>query len=188
MRFALPTMAAIAAFGLSPPASAGPILAPVPVANFITLGGLDWAWASPCAFSGSSCGVADMTFQTSQGWRIPTLSEFLARPKVSDFGTVDNFRCASAWFSPSYTHCDYSDPGNDSGSVNSAGQPMGFLFDFGYGISHVGDQMNYDTWLVRDPDFNPVPEPATWALMLVGFGLAGAAMRRRSREPLAASQ
>ena len=26
----------------------------------------------------------------------------------------------------------------------------------------------------------PVPEPATWALMLVGFGLAGAAMRRRS--------
>ncbi|WP_375420282.1 PEPxxWA-CTERM sorting domain-containing protein [uncultured Sphingomonas sp.] len=25
-----------------------------------------------------------------------------------------------------------------------------------------------------------VPEPATWALMLVGFGLVGAAMRRRS--------
>ena len=27
----------------------------------------------------------------------------------------------------------------------------------------------------------PVPEPAAWALMLGGFGLAGAAMRRRGR-------
>jgi hypothetical protein len=26
-----------------------------------------------------------------------------------------------------------------------------------------------------------VPEPATWALMMVGFGLAGASMRRRAR-------
>jgi hypothetical protein len=24
-----------------------------------------------------------------------------------------------------------------------------------------------------------VPEPATWAMMITGFGLAGAAMRRR---------
>ena len=28
--------------------------------------------------------------------------------------------------------------------------------------------------------FQAVPEPATWAMMIVGFGLAGAAMRRRS--------
>lgn len=27
----------------------------------------------------------------------------------------------------------------------------------------------------------PVPEPATWAMMIVGFGLIGAAMRRRTR-------
>ena len=27
----------------------------------------------------------------------------------------------------------------------------------------------------------PVPEPATWALMIIGFGLAGAALRRRQR-------
>jgi hypothetical protein len=27
----------------------------------------------------------------------------------------------------------------------------------------------------------PIPEPATWALMILGFGLAGAALRRRTR-------
>ena len=31
-----------------------------------------------------------------------------------------------------------------------------------------------------------VPEPATWAMMIVGFGLAGAAIRRRNRQALAA--
>ena len=31
-----------------------------------------------------------------------------------------------------------------------------------------------------------VPEPATWGLMLLGFGAAGAALRRRTARPLAA--
>jgi hypothetical protein len=29
----------------------------------------------------------------------------------------------------------------------------------------------------------PVPEPATWAMMLIGFGLCAAAMRRRRKNP-----
>jgi hypothetical protein len=28
-------------------------------------------------------------------------------------------------------------------------------------------------------DLDPIPEPATWALMILGFGLAGATMRRQ---------
>lgn len=31
------------------------------------------------------------------------------------------------------------------------------------------------------PSVTPVPEPATWALMIMGFGLAGAALRTKSR-------
>ena len=33
------------------------------------------------------------------------------------------------------------------------------------------------------PAFNPVPEPASWALLIAGFGLTGAAMRRRRLLP-----
>ena len=36
------------------------------------------------------------------------------------------------------------------------------------------------------PKVNAVPEPASWALMMVGFGLAGASIRRRSRVQAAA--
>ncbi|QKS02076.1 PEP-CTERM sorting domain-containing protein [Sphingomonas sp. CL5.1] len=32
-----------------------------------------------------------------------------------------------------------------------------------------------------------VPEPATWAMMIAGFGLVGATMRRRAKRPLAAA-
>ena len=32
---------------------------------------------------------------------------------------------------------------------------------------------------VVDPGPDPIPEPATWAMMISGFGLVGAAMRRR---------
>jgi len=42
-----------------------------------------------------------------------------------------------------------------------------------------------DIFLGARSTANPVPEPATWAAMIGGFGMAGAALRRR-REVLAA--
>jgi hypothetical protein len=35
------------------------------------------------------------------------------------------------------------------------------------------------TYQVSAPTPPPIPEPATWALMIMGFGVIGAAMRRR---------
>jgi hypothetical protein len=151
------------------------INAPVPVANYITLGGIDWAWAAPCAPYGSSCGVVDMTYQSTQGWRFPTLAEFLARPKVSDFGG----KCAAEYFSTIHSHCDFTDPEYPGGTtVNGAGQPMGYLFDYGYGITLNGSDSVAETWVVRGA--GAIPEPATWAMMIGGLGLVGASLRRRA--------
>lgn len=47
--------------------------------------------------------------------------------------------------------------------------------DEGFGVDNV--VLTYDG--VRNPNPNAVPEPATWALMISGFGLAGATLRRR---------
>lgn len=57
-----------------------------------------------------------------------------------------------------------------------------YLFDFGMtGASSV--DLNQNGWsntvLVTPPGV--VPEPATWAMMLMGFGAAGYAIRRRRR-------
>jgi hypothetical protein len=41
------------------------------------------------------------------------------------------------------------------------------------------------TFLLHAPAVAPVPEPASWALMIAGFGLAGAALRQRSKIALA---
>jgi len=35
-------------------------------------------------------------------------------------------------------------------------------------------------WALNQAAFNAVPEPASWALMIIGFGLTGGALRRRS--------
>jgi hypothetical protein len=43
-------------------------------------------------------------------------------------------------------------------------------------ISAVGDN---DAWGVDDISFNAVSEPGTWAMLIMGFGLIGAASRRK---------
>lgn len=48
-------------------------------------------------------------------------------------------------------------------------------FDFREGFGAIGPGPN-----------NPIPEPSTWAMLIVGFGLAGAALRQRRRPAWAA--
>ena len=47
------------------------------------------------------------------------------------------------------------------------------------GVVNATDEFNPSFLLVDNFVMNPVPEPATWALMISGFGLAGATLRRR---------
>lgn len=71
--------------------------------------------------------------------------------------------------------------------VSAFGSPVGPLAsDTNYFVYNstgpTGPQWDYDTYygsVQFEAIFNSVPEPATWALMIGGFGLAGAALRRR---------
>lgn len=62
---------------------------------------------------------------------------------------------------------------------------------FGAGTHHLFVSGNYNTPIGQNPTYSgtlniaPVPEPATWALMLFGFGGIGMAMRRRRQPALA---
>lgn len=172
MNIKLAALAAVAlgAATIAAPASAAIINAPVPSANYITFGSNDWAWASPCPPSGgaqgTTCGAGpllDLSYQSTQGWRLPTAAELAAGPSVSDFGTSSSFACASSWFNSIYSHCDYSDA--QGGAV------------FG---SPGGSGWYAETWVLRSSDWgSAVPEPATWAMMIAGFGLVGSVVRRR---------
>jgi hypothetical protein len=57
----------------------------------------------------------------------------------------------------------------------------GSVFDY---TQLIGISMAFQTYVDQTP-VSSAPEPATWAMLLVGFGGAGAALRRRSRLKLA---
>ena len=184
----MPILAAAVLAAASATPAAAIVNAPVAANAYIVFGGLNWAWASPCPAAGGACGDFDLTYQATQGWRLPTAAELVARPQASNFlfagGNVpqNGFdpislsrfgggsdtpidvgsagACAAAYFNTSFRHCDYGD--GVSGDVFGTPNASGFA----------------ETWVVRED--RGVPEPATWALLLVGFTAVGSAMRRRT--------
>ena len=73
----------------------------------------------------------------------------------------------------------------DHGNGNLSGKD----FTYAYSEPLTGCPINCDielsnlyapTFVVRQINPPPVPEPATWAMMLVGFGVTGAVLRRRN--------
>lgn len=64
------------------------------------------------------------------------------------------------------------------GSGWSEGTFKGAVDNVGYTFGQTSETFNFEV--------SAVPEPATWAMMIAGFGLAGAALRRRSKAVLAA--
>lgn len=78
---------------------------------------------------------------------------------------------------------------NNSSNVFSSLTPTTTLsasyFSFVHGVWDVRGDTTSMTWVdvppVNNPGVSPVPEPATWAMMIAGFGLVGGAVRCRSR-------
>lgn len=157
---------------------------PVPSNAYITIGGFDWAWASPLP-------GADLSFQGTLGWRIPTAAELLSAPLATDFlfpganvpfnGTdpisgatfqATNTAYANAasagavatpYFHNDFLHVDWQD-GNGQPFGPWAGSPGALTF---------ADQL-----VIRNTISTAAPEPATLSLLAIG-GLGVLARRRR---------
>jgi hypothetical protein len=129
-RYRRPLVAALVTFGLLAGAgsaqAASNIGDPVPADRIVTLNGLDWVYASPCAHNGCS------TIQVGkEGFNFATESQWAARPPVESFYG----KCASPWFDNTYDHCDEGDLANGfygsapSGGTPANGGPMGSLHE-----------------------------------------------------------
>lgn len=157
-------VAVLATMGLTG-ASANPILTDLPSSVYITVGDLEWTWAAPVSsvdwFGLNTLSAPDL----HPGWRYATEAEFAARPDASAFLGPDGVIQSAIYWNTTFDYVDYGD---------GAG---GF-------IHRTLDAANdpYEIWYVRG---GAVPEPATWALMLLGFGAVGVAVRRSPRTAVA---
>lgn len=147
-------------------------------------------------------GALDAVFQRLAEFNIdPDGLEFQTNPFSTGLETTitgfDDPSALNPWNFP----CCSADPFDGGAGLRlnlgslAAGQTRSFTWYYGLGTSGVAGQLNglgaTDVMMVanRDGSFaaamgvaapgGAVPEPAAWALMITGFGLAGATLRRR---------
>ncbi len=134
--------------------------------------------------------AAMMTNQASfelAGHRWTSRGDFLAGLVTPQFGTPDDP------FAPLFLTMDDA-PGAGDLAVTGYSFEIGeFGYDLyqGHGYAGMFDRSSLKLWadgvLITGGadkaviERAPVPEPASWALMIAGFGLAGAALRHRRR-------
>lgn len=152
-------------------AKAALVDAPVDASEYITVGGVDWAWAGPCAPFAPSCGPIDLSYQGGQGWALASVAQVDA--VIALFGLSNwvalfsgNDVCASRYFSDTWSNCDYGD-------ANS-----GYIYNYSFGQPPNPAE---EVFAVR-VGMPPVPVPASLPLLLAGLGAFGALRLRRSRK------
>jgi hypothetical protein len=131
-------------------------------------------------FNGDYLGGGPITIQTAGGGEVNTI---FGQPTTyfTDRGTVS--------FGPSMQYAAFSTAtpirftnGNNFIGLRAVASNGDTFYGFAFTTNNVLNSVGFET--VANTTITAttaVPEPATWAMMIGGFGLAGAAMRRRPR-------
>jgi hypothetical protein len=139
-------------------------------------------------------GTPDNPLAYAYAWDATNISVGLNKVLLSDQSQVLHYRATVNAFTRSncinptvclVAYSGFGDPIGRGGGVDSLALQA---FDLGGPITNiVFDPVEFDPVNFRPGDITHagVPEPATWAIMILGFGAAGAALRRR-RTPVAA--
>lgn len=181
-RFSAAAAAAISSFAILAPAHAVIIGAgtTIPsgevIINFNNTG-LDWVYAGPIAPNEFGPGnIQPATYRATEGWRIATASEWASRPEWFDFirpgeavDAINGYRDHAKYRFTSEYWSDFS-------HVDIEDYSTGNLTD---GVNGVTSGVPETIYVRTSALAGVVPEPATWALMIVGLGAVGGAMRRR---------
>lgn len=154
------------------------------------------AWQDYADHTGDTAGlylIANGAGNASTVWQQTITVNPLSRYNFSAFAA--NSCCNANQAPPNFSMLDFQvDTGNGFTTVGSftlSGVGVwigsGGTFSAGAGTSATVRIINTNTvaggndFGIDDISVSAVPEPATWGLMLIGFGMAGTALRRRTR-------
>jgi len=124
-----------------------------------------------------------VTISTANGGEVntifgqPTTNFADGRGGPVTFGPTQNYGAFA-----DQTVIRFSNGGNFIGlrAVTGTGTFYGFAYSTDNILNSIGFENVADTAITATTAAGAVPEPASWALMIAGFGLVGGAMRRRA--------
>ena len=101
----------------------------------------------------------------------------------ADWGSIDSYNTLTLYAGNTLIRTitgDMFPPANGDQSSAATNRNVSFDFDRSLGITRVGFSSGQLAFEFDNLSVAAVPEPATWAMLLLGFGMIGVAARRRS--------
>jgi hypothetical protein len=141
-------------------------------------------------FNGDYFGGGPVTIKTSGGGEVNTIfgqptTNFIDRGVVT-FGPSMQYAAFSTATPIKFTN------GDNFIGLRAVAPGGGAFYGYAYSTNNVLNTIGFetvaDTIVTATTSTGAVPELAVWAMMIAGFGLVGAAMRRRVRAPVANAQ